>query len=62
MVGTVIELYCNQCYFFLSLCSLPEIMKEIEKEDEEKERRHTRRVIAKQERLKAAPPRIGKPK
>ncbi|XP_078162559.1 nop53 protein isoform X2 [Carex rostrata] len=42
--------------------SLPEIMKEIEKEDEEKDRRHTRRVVAKQERLRTAPPRLGKPK
>jgi nucleolar protein 53 len=37
-------------------------MKEIEEEDEEKERRHTRRVVAKQERLKTAPPRLGIPK
>ncbi|KAJ3703477.1 hypothetical protein LUZ61_007182 [Rhynchospora tenuis] len=42
--------------------SLPDILKEIEKEDEEKEKRHTRRVVAKQERLKTAPPRLGKPK
>ncbi|KAJ4821723.1 Glioma tumor suppressor-like protein [Rhynchospora pubera] len=42
--------------------SLPDILKEIEKEDEEKDKRHTRRVVAKQERLKTAPPRLGKPK
>ncbi|KAJ3699636.1 hypothetical protein LUZ61_003341 [Rhynchospora tenuis] len=42
--------------------SLPDILKEIEKEDEEKEKRHTRRVVVKQERLKTAPPRLGKPK
>ncbi|KAG1326343.1 ribosome biogenesis protein NOP53 [Cocos nucifera] len=42
--------------------SLPDILKDIAKEDEEKHRRHTRRVVAKQERLKAAPPRLGKHK
>ncbi|KAK6143195.1 hypothetical protein DH2020_023543 [Rehmannia glutinosa] len=40
--------------------SLPNIMQEIAKEDEEKEKRHLRRIIAKQERLKARPPRLGK--
>ncbi|XP_073008697.1 ribosome biogenesis protein NOP53 [Typha latifolia] len=42
--------------------SLPDIMEEIAKEDEEKQRRHCRRVIARQERLKSAPPRLGKHK
>ncbi|XP_043688915.1 ribosome biogenesis protein NOP53 [Telopea speciosissima] len=42
--------------------SLPDIIKEIAKEDEEKHKRHVRRVIAKQERLKSAPPRLGKQK
>ncbi|CAM8910292.1 unnamed protein product [Rhodiola kirilowii] len=42
--------------------SLPIIIKEIEKEDKEKEKRHTRRVVAKQERLKVCPPRLGKRK
>ncbi|KAG6518968.1 hypothetical protein ZIOFF_022454 [Zingiber officinale] len=40
--------------------SLPDIMKEITKEDEEKNRRLIRRTVAKQERLKSAPPRLGK--
>ncbi|KAJ3683233.1 hypothetical protein LUZ60_013460 [Juncus effusus] len=48
--------------FSKEIDSLPDIMKEIEKEDEEKEKRHTRRIVARQERLKAAPPRIGKRK
>ncbi|OVA13161.1 P60-like [Macleaya cordata] len=39
---------------------LPDIMKEIAKEDEEKQKRHFRRVVAKQERLKSGPPRLGK--
>ncbi|KAI3992793.1 hypothetical protein MKX01_021754 [Papaver californicum] len=42
--------------------SVADIMKEIEEEDEEKRKRHDRRVIAKQERLKSAPPRLGKHK
>ncbi|XWS65777.1 hypothetical protein CRYUN_Cryun05aG0142800 [Craigia yunnanensis] len=40
--------------------SLPAILQEIVKEDEEKQKKHLRRVIAKQERLKACPPRLGK--
>ncbi|XP_047975839.1 ribosome biogenesis protein NOP53 [Salvia hispanica] len=40
--------------------SLPEIMEEIAKEDEEKHNRHLRRIVAKQERLKARPSRLGK--
>ncbi|KAL3651871.1 hypothetical protein CASFOL_004873 [Castilleja foliolosa] len=40
--------------------SLPNILQEIAKEDEEKDRRHLRRVVAKKERLKARPPRMGK--
>ncbi|KAL3521284.1 hypothetical protein ACH5RR_019433 [Cinchona calisaya] len=42
--------------------SLPDIMKEIEKEDAEKQRRHLRRAVAKQDRLKSRPPRLGKHK
>lgn len=42
--------------------SLPDIVKEIAKEDEEKHKRHVRRVIAKQERLKSGPPRFGRHK
>ena len=41
-------------------CSFPAILQEIAKEDEEKQKKHLRRVIAKQERLKACPPRLGK--
>ncbi|CAL9185794.1 unnamed protein product, partial [Musa hybrid cultivar] len=40
--------------------SLPDIINEITKEDEEKNSRHMRRIIARQERLKSAPPRLGK--
>ncbi|XWS07583.1 hypothetical protein CRYUN_Cryun41cG0001400 [Craigia yunnanensis] len=40
--------------------SLPNILQEIAKEDEEKQKKHLRRVISKQERLKACPPRLGK--
>lgn len=40
--------------------SLPDIMKEIAKEDEEKQRRHLRRVVVKQEKRKSGPPRLGK--
>ncbi|XP_009803930.1 ribosome biogenesis protein NOP53 [Nicotiana tabacum] len=42
--------------------SLPDIIQEIEKEDEEKQKRHLRRVTAKKERLKSCPPRLGKRK
>uniref|UniRef100_A0A0D9WCP4 Ribosome biogenesis protein NOP53 n=1 Tax=Leersia perrieri TaxID=77586 RepID=A0A0D9WCP4_9ORYZ len=42
--------------------SLPDILNEIAKEDEEKEKRHIRQTVAKQERLKSAPPRLGKHK
>lgn len=42
------------------VCSLPDIIQEIEKEDEEKQKRHLRRVTAKKERLKSCPPRLGK--
>lgn len=42
--------------------SLPDIIQEIAKEDEEKQKRHIRRLVAKQERLKARPPRLGKHK
>uniref|UniRef100_A0A5B6YUX6 Ribosome biogenesis protein NOP53 n=1 Tax=Davidia involucrata TaxID=16924 RepID=A0A5B6YUX6_DAVIN len=41
---------------------LPDIIQEIAKEDEEKSRRHLRRIVAKQERLKSRPPRLGKHK
>ncbi|CAK7325954.1 unnamed protein product [Dovyalis caffra] len=41
---------------------LPDIIQEIAKEDEEKHKRNTRRLVAKQERLKARPPRLGKHK
>ncbi|XP_027110666.1 ribosome biogenesis protein NOP53-like isoform X2 [Coffea arabica] len=42
--------------------SLPDIIEEIEKEDAEKQKRHLRRAVAKQERLKSCPPRLGKHK
>lgn len=42
--------------------SLPDIIQEIAKEDEEKQKRHLRRVVAKQERLKSCPPRLGRHK
>ncbi|XP_021904076.1 ribosome biogenesis protein NOP53, partial [Carica papaya] len=42
--------------------SLPDILQEIAEEDAEKNKRHLRRVIAKQERLKSCPPRLGKHK
>ncbi|XVF24210.1 hypothetical protein REPUB_Repub13aG0108100 [Reevesia pubescens] len=38
----------------------PYILHEIAEEDEEKQNKHLGRVIAKQERLKACPPRLGK--
>ncbi|KAL6498624.1 hypothetical protein OROGR_028171 [Orobanche gracilis] len=40
--------------------SISDIMQEITKEDEEKVKRHLRRTVAKQERLKVLPPRLGK--
>ncbi|XP_065871187.1 ribosome biogenesis protein NOP53 [Euphorbia lathyris] len=42
--------------------SLDAIINEIAKEDEEKHKKHVRRVVAKQERLKVRPPRLGKHK
>ncbi|KAF3443324.1 hypothetical protein FNV43_RR13006 [Rhamnella rubrinervis] len=42
--------------------SLPDIIQEIAKEDEEKQKKHLRKLVAKQERLKACPPRLGKHK
>ncbi|KAH7679152.1 nucleolar protein 53 [Dioscorea alata] len=39
---------------------LSDIIEEIAKEDEEKNRRHVRRKVARQERLKSGPPRLGK--
>ncbi|XP_078444699.1 nop53 protein [Wolffia australiana] len=42
--------------------SLPGIVKEIAQEDEEKRRRHIRRVTAKRERLRSLPTRLGKHK
>lgn len=41
---------------------LPEIIGEIAKEDEEKKKRHIRKSLAEVEKLKAAPPRLGKHK
>ncbi|KAM1126318.1 hypothetical protein ACFX2B_041018 [Malus domestica] len=41
---------------------LPDIIQEIAKEDEERHKRHLRRVVAKQEKLKSCPPRLGKHK
>lgn len=43
-------------------CSIPDILQEIAKEDEEKKNRHLRRMVAKEERLKSGPPRLGKRK
>ncbi|XP_010508864.1 PREDICTED: uncharacterized protein At2g40430 [Camelina sativa] len=40
--------------------SLPNILKEIAREDEDKQNKHLRRVVAKQEVLKIRPPRLGK--
>ncbi|CAI9091816.1 OLC1v1026932C1 [Oldenlandia corymbosa var. corymbosa] len=40
--------------------SIPDILAEIEEEDAEKDKKHLRRVVAKQEMLKARPPRMGK--
>ncbi|PUZ63998.1 hypothetical protein GQ55_3G109600 [Panicum hallii var. hallii] len=42
--------------------SLPNIIDEIAKEDEEKEKRRIRRTVVKQERLKSGPPRLGRHK
>jgi hypothetical protein len=47
---------------FAIFCSLPNIIAEIAKEDEEKEKMHTRRTLAKEERLKSAPRRLGRHK
>ncbi|KAI9156129.1 hypothetical protein LWI28_001065 [Acer negundo] len=41
---------------------LPDIIQEIAKEDEENKKRHMRRLVAKQERLKVRPPRLGRHK
>ncbi|KAH9314731.1 hypothetical protein KI387_023358, partial [Taxus chinensis] len=41
---------------------LPDIIKDIEKEDEERERRQLRRTVAKRERLANGPPRLGRQK
>ncbi|KAG9153159.1 hypothetical protein Leryth_024366 [Lithospermum erythrorhizon] len=40
--------------------SLPDIMEEIAREDEEKQKKHLRRTVVKQEKLASAPPRLGK--
>ncbi|KAK3137523.1 hypothetical protein QOZ80_5BG0453430 [Eleusine coracana subsp. coracana] len=42
--------------------SLPNIIDEIAKEDEEKEKKRIRRTVTKEERLKSAPPRLGRHK
>ncbi|KAM7504522.1 hypothetical protein LguiB_003426 [Lonicera macranthoides] len=42
--------------------SIPDLIQEIAKEDEEKQKRHMRRTVAKQERLKSRPPRFGRHK
>ncbi|KAL2922475.1 Ribosome biogenesis protein NOP53 [Bienertia sinuspersici] len=42
--------------------SIPDILQEIAEEDEEKKNKHLRRMIAKEERLKSGPPRLGKRK
>ncbi|KAF9603521.1 hypothetical protein IFM89_036794, partial [Coptis chinensis] len=42
--------------------SLPDILEEIAKDDEEKQKRHVRRATTKQERLKSGPPRLGRQK
>lgn len=47
---------------YLSDYSLPDIIQEIAKDDEEKQRRHLRRIVAKQERLQSRPPRLGRHK
>ncbi|KAJ0555398.1 putative ribosome biogenesis protein Nop53/GLTSCR2 [Helianthus annuus] len=48
--------------FSKDLDSLPDIIDEIGREDEEKKKRHLRCVTAKQERLKSCPPRLGRHK
>ncbi|KAG5533592.1 hypothetical protein RHGRI_027693 [Rhododendron griersonianum] len=48
--------------FSKEIDSLPDIIQEIAKDDEEKQRRHLRRLVAKQERLKSRPPRLGRHK
>ncbi|XP_076935352.1 ribosome biogenesis protein NOP53-like [Bidens hawaiensis] len=48
--------------FSKDLDSLPDIIDEIAREDEEKKNRHLRCVTAKQERLKSCPPRLGRRK
>ncbi|KAJ0523159.1 putative ribosome biogenesis protein Nop53/GLTSCR2 [Helianthus annuus] len=48
--------------FSKDLDSLPNIIDEIAREDEEKKKRHLRCVTAKQERLKSCPPRLGRHK
>ncbi|KAF5179013.1 Ribosome biogenesis protein nop53 [Thalictrum thalictroides] len=42
--------------------SLPDIMEEIAKDDEEKQKKHLRRAVAKEERRKLGPPRLGRNK
>jgi nucleolar protein 53 len=42
--------------------SLPNIIDEIAKEDEEKEKKRIRRNVTKEERLQSGPPRLGKHK
>lgn len=39
---------------------LPDIIKEIAKDDEKKHKKHAKRIIAKEERLKVRPPRLRK--
>ncbi|XP_039010073.1 ribosome biogenesis protein NOP53-like [Hibiscus syriacus] len=46
--------------FTKDIDNLSDILQEIAKEDEEKQKKHLRKAIAKQERLKACPPRLGK--
>ncbi|XP_048496631.1 ribosome biogenesis protein NOP53-like [Beta vulgaris subsp. vulgaris] len=41
---------------------IPDILQEIAEEQEEKQKKHLRRVISKEERLKSGPPRLGKRK
>ncbi|KAE9451565.1 hypothetical protein C3L33_16555, partial [Rhododendron williamsianum] len=48
--------------FSKEIDSLPDIIQEIANDDEEKQRRHLRRLVAKQERLKSRPPRLGRHK
>ncbi|XP_039038787.1 ribosome biogenesis protein NOP53-like [Hibiscus syriacus] len=46
--------------FTKDIDNLSDILQEIAKEEEEKQKKHLRKAIAKQERLKACPPRLGK--